>query len=144
MNCLQFERTLADYLEGVRTSEQQAHVSSCSTCSGLLADLDFISAQAASLREFEEPSPRVWSALEAQLRREGLIRQPARPSQPRFAVRWRSLWLVPALGALLIAVIKLYHPVRAGDNQPALKATAARKPAVPSPNSAAAVSLEDK
>jgi len=146
MNCLQFERALPDYLEGARTSEQQAHVSSCSTCSGLLADLDFISAQAAALREFEEPSPRVWNALEAQLRREGLIHQPARPSQPSFGVRWRSAWLVPALAALLIAAgIKLYQPARVGDNQPPVKRAASAQSALTSSGPATiAVSPEDK
>jgi hypothetical protein len=148
MNCLQFERALPDYLEGARTSEQQAHVSSCSTCSGLLADLDFISAQAAALREFDEPSPRVWNALEAQLRREGLIRQPARPSLRSFVVRWRTAWLVPALAALLIAAgIKLYQPARVGDNQPPARPVASAKSTPASSSSATAstaVSQEDK
>jgi len=148
MNCLQFERALPDYLEGARTSEQQAHASSCSTCSGLLADLDFISTEAARLREFEEPSPRVWNALEAQLRREGLIRQPARPMQPSFAPRWRAAWLVPALAALLVAAaIKLYQPARVGDSQEPAKPGVASStaPASASRASAAlAVSPEDK
>jgi hypothetical protein len=146
MNCLQFERALPDYLEGARTSEQQAHVSSCSMCSSLLADLDFISAEAAGLRQFEEPSPRVWNALEAELRREGLIRHPARPSQPSFLVRWRSAWLVPALATLLIAAgIKLYQPARVGDNQPPAKPINSDKPPLVSPSPVtAAVSQEDK
>jgi hypothetical protein len=140
MNCLQFEHTLPEYLEGARSSEQQAHLSSCSTCSNLLADLDYISAQAASLQELQDPSPRVWNVLEAQLRREGLIRQPARPTQPNFFFRWRTAWLVPAAAALVIAAgIKLYHPTRAGDNQPVAKVTA---PSAPAPQPA--VSAEDK
>src|ERR1700688_1862626 len=95
MNCLQFENTLSDYLEGARSSEQQAHLSSCSACSSLLADLNLISAEALSLRELDGPAPHVWNALEAQLRREGLIRQPSRPSLPDFLVRWKTAWLVP-------------------------------------------------
>lgn len=122
MNCLQFENGLPDYLEGSRTAEQQAHLNSCSACSNLLADLDFISSQAVELREFEDPSPRVWNALEAQLRREGLIRKPA-AVQERFSFfRWRNAWLVPVAAALLIAAgVKLFRPTRIGDTQPVAK-----------------------
>jgi predicted anti-sigma-YlaC factor YlaD len=123
MNCPQFENALSDYLEGDATSEQRAHLSSCSACSGLLADLSLISAEASSLRELDGPSDKVWNLLEAQLRREGLIKQPSsRPSQPDFFHRWRTAWLVPVAAALLIAAgIKLYQPAKIGDNQPVAK-----------------------
>ena len=130
MNCLQFENALPNYLEGTHTSEQQAHLNSCPTCSGLLADLNFISEHAASLKELEEPSPRVWNSLEIQLRKEGLIRQPARPMQRRWQFRWSSAWLVPVAAALLVAAgIKLYQPARVGDNQPVAKQVAPATPA---------------
>ncbi len=138
MNCLQFENALSDYLEGDGTSEQRAHLNSCSACSDLLADLSLISSQASSFRELDEPSVRVWNSLEAQLRREGLIKQPSRPSQPDFFHRWRTAWLVPAAAALLIAAgIKLYQPAKIGDNQPVAKNTS-RVQASP------VVSAEDK
>jgi len=122
MNCLQFENALSDYLEGDGTSEQRAHLNSCSTCSSMLADLNLISSEASSLRELDGPSPKVWNSLEAQLRREGLIRQPSRPSQPDFFRRWRTAWLVPVAAALLIAAgIKLYQPAKIGDSQPVAK-----------------------
>jgi len=126
MNCLQFENALPDYLEGARTAEQQAHVESCSVCSSLLADLNLISSQALSLRELEEPSPRVWNSLEIKLRREGLIRQPVhRPMLHSFVSQWRMAWLVPAAAALVIvAGIKLYQPAGIGDNQPVAKQVA--------------------
>ena len=143
MNCLQFERGLPDYLEGGHSSEHQAHLNSCSSCSDLLADLNFISSQASSLRSLDEPSPKVWSRLEATLRQEGLIRQPpvANPSLVDFFSRWRSAWLVPVAAALMIvAGIKLYRPPKAGDNAPIAKQTAPAKPAVRTPES---VSDED-
>ncbi len=143
MNCLQFEKALPEYLEGARTSEQTLHVSACSSCSGLLADLDFISEQAATLRELEEPSPRVWNSLEIQLRQEGLIRQPTRPTQRDWRLRWRNAWLVPVAAALLVAAgIKLYQPAKIGDNQPIAK-QAAPKHAASAPDVAVA-STEDK
>jgi hypothetical protein len=139
MNCLQFENALSDYLEGESTSEQRAHLSSCSACSGLLADLNLISSEASSLRELEGPSDNVWNLLEAQLRREGLIKQPSRPLQPDFFHRWRTAWLVPVAAALLIAAgIKLYQPPKIGDNQPVAKQRTPAAPVVP------VVSAEDK
>jgi hypothetical protein len=139
MNCLQFENALSDYLEGESTSEQRAHLSSCSACSGLLADLNLISSEASSLRELEGPSDNVWNLLEAQLRREGLIKQPSRPLQPDFFHRWRTAWLVPVAAALLIAAgIKLYQPAKIGDNQPVAKQRTPAAPVVP------VVSAEDK
>ena len=139
MNCLQFENALSDYLEGEGTSEQRAHLNSCSACSDLLADLSLISAEASMLRELDEPSVRIWNSLEAQLRKEGLIKQPSRPSQPDFFHRWRTAWLVPVAVALLIAAgIKLYQPAKIGDNQPVAKVAAPRVPVAP------VVSAEDK
>jgi hypothetical protein len=139
MNCVQFENALSEYLEGSHTSEQQAHLNSCSTCSGLLADLDLITAEARLLREFDEPSPKLWGNLEKQLRREGLIRQPARPLLPDFFWRWRTAWLVPVAAALVIAAgIKLYQPTKVGDEQPVAKGVA------PAALAAALVSAEDR
>jgi hypothetical protein len=145
MNCLEFERVLPDYLEGGHTAEQQEHLSACSACASLLADLNFISSQAGLLQDSEDPSPAVWNALEVQLRREGLIhggeiRQvaPARSPLADFFRRRRSVWLVPVAAALLIAAgLKLYQPARVGDTSPVARISA--------PASApAAVSSEDQ
>ena len=139
MNCLQFENALSDYMEGESTSEQRAHLNSCSACSGLFADLNLISSEASSLRDLEGPSDNVWNLLEAQLRREGLIKQPSRPLRPDFFHRWRTAWLVPVAAALLIAAgIKLYQPAKIGDSQPVAKQHIPAAPAVP------VVSAEDK
>jgi len=114
MNCVEFERGLSECVEGSPTSEQQAHLSSCPACSGLLLDLNTIVSQAKLLSEVEDPSPAVWNALEVRLRSEGLIRrseptyQPMRPSPWQ---RWRASWLVPvAAGLAIIAGVKLYRP----------------------------------
>jgi hypothetical protein len=139
MNCLQFENVLSDYMEGDASSEQRAHLNSCSACSDLLADLSLISAEASSLRELDGPSDKVWNLLQAQLRHEGLIKQPSRPSLPDFFHRWRTAWLVPVAAALLIAAgIKLYQPAKIGDNQPVAKQHIPAAPVVP------VVSAEDK
>lgn len=150
MNCVEFERVL---LEDGRTPEQMAHLNSCSACASLVADFDFISSQAKSLVALDEPSPAVWNAIEVQLRREGLIREPQisgpRTSEPRisepridFFRRWRAAWLVPVAAALaLVAVVRLHRPTGAGDNLPVAKQTV-----VQSPNArvTASVSSEDR
>jgi hypothetical protein len=149
MNCLEFERVLPDYLEGSYTPEQQAHLNSCPDCAGLLADLNVISSHARQLQASEDPSPAVWNALEAQLRREGLIqggriRQAgwARFSKADFFRRHRAAWLVPVAAALLIAAgLKLYRPARAGDTSPVARITS---PAPVTPAVSSVVSSEDQ
>lgn len=119
MNCLEFERILPEVLEGGHTTERQAHLNSCPACSNLLADLKDISVQAKTLADSAEPSPRVWNALEAQLRSEGLIRRPAAvPARSPWFLRSKTVWLLPVAAALAIVVgIKLYHPAGAGEKQ---------------------------
>jgi len=68
MTCLEFERDLPECVEGVPSPEQQAHLNSCPTCSGLLLDLNSITSQASLLSAAEEPSAAVWNALEQRLR----------------------------------------------------------------------------
>ena len=117
MNCLEFERILPEVLEGGPTTDRQAHLNSCPACSNLLADLNDISVQAKTLADSAEPSPRLWNAIEAQLRSEGLIRRPAPRPVPWFR-HWQTAWLVPAAAALAILVgIKLYHPAGAGESE---------------------------
>ena len=132
MNCFEFERVLPDYLEGERTVEQQAHLNSCSSCSDLLADLNFISSEARLLQDSADPSPAVWNTLEVQLRREGLIRDAvvreapqARPSLADFFRRRRAVWLVPVAVALVIAGgLKLSRPTGVGDTNPVARVDA--------------------
>src|SRR5262249_4165174 len=116
MTCREFEHVLPEYLEGSHSPEQQAHLKTCAVCSDLLADLNCISSQAALLRETDEPSPRVWNAIEGQLRREGLIHEPALAGTSWHEIfqRWRGAWLIPAAAGLIIAGVKLYHPIHIG------------------------------
>lgn len=131
MTCGEFENVLPEYLEGGHSLEQQAHLKSCAVCADLVADLNLISSQAVLLRESDEPSPRVWNSIEAQLRREGLIHAPvtARPSWHESLLRWRNAWLIPVTAAMIITGLKLYHPSTAGDRE----AVVARQKPAPTP-----------
>jgi hypothetical protein len=119
MNCVDLQRSLAgveDLSAAEQNAEEQAHLKACAACSALVAELDLIASSASELRSTEEPSPRVWNAIEIALRQEGLIRpQTNRPfvvpppvshrSLSSFATGWGWRgWLVPAAAVLLIAV----------------------------------------
>jgi hypothetical protein len=105
MTCVEFQEVLPDVMEGQHNAEQEAHLHSCSACSGLVSDLNLISEQARFLQASEEPSPRVWNRLEIALRQEGLIRQPERDRflVPAFSRRWSPAWLLPVAAILVIA-----------------------------------------
>jgi hypothetical protein len=104
MNCREFQRLLPELMEGAGNAEQEGHVASCSPCSNLVSDLKAISSAARLLQGSEEPSARVWNALELALRQEGLIRQPQPSWASIFAPPrgWRVAWLAPAAAAVLI------------------------------------------
>jgi len=105
MTCVEFQEVLPDIMEGQRNAEHEAHLHSCSVCSGLVSDLNLISEQARFLQASEEPSPRVWNRLEIALRQEGLIRQPGRDRSlvHAFSRRWSPAWLLPVAAILVIA-----------------------------------------
>ena len=135
MDCVGFERGLPECVEGIPTPEQQAHLNSCPTCSGLLADLNAIASQGRLLSDVDEPSPAVWNALEVRLRSEGLIRrsEPAYPPikefKPSLWQRWRASWLVPVAAALaMVAVVKLYHPAGVGNDNSVEKRAPIQQP----------------
>jgi hypothetical protein len=106
MNCAQFQRELPDFLEDGGNEELQSHVKTCGNCSGLVTSLQSIIQEAPFLQASEEPSPRVWNALEIQLRKEKIIREPRASHSllPSLRERWGiAAWLVPAAAAILIA-----------------------------------------
>jgi hypothetical protein len=68
MNCAELQGVLPEIIDGGRSVEQEAHLSSCSACSGLVSDLHLIAQEARTLQASEEPSPRVWNSIEHTLR----------------------------------------------------------------------------
>lgn len=114
MKCNEVRRVLPEMLEGGQDGEFLAHVESCPACAELVSDLKLISAAAAGLAEAEEPAPRVWLRIAAELRSEGLIRepefQPAGPVLVPAKRRWNARWLVPVAAALVAASsYVIYH-----------------------------------
>jgi len=74
MTCEEFRQVLPQLGSG-NSLERVAHLRSCSQCAGLLAALNEIAQQAKQLQASQEPDPRVWRAIEAALRNEGLVRE---------------------------------------------------------------------
>jgi hypothetical protein len=115
MTCSDVERLLPELIDGASEEPQQSdfdlHVSTCAACSDLVSDLKFISIEARQLEATEEPAPRVWVRIAAELRAEGLIRDqesdylPGRPVLlPTTARRrWKGWWMAPIAAAILAA-----------------------------------------
>jgi hypothetical protein len=64
MNCAEFQKILPEYMESGGSVEEQTHLSSCSVCSDLVQDLQYIAEAAKLLLPMEEPSPRVWQGIQ--------------------------------------------------------------------------------
>ncbi len=113
MTCSELQRVLPDVLDDAPTiafpSEVESHVRTCSDCSDLVSDLKLISSQARNLSESDEPAPRVWVRIAAELRAEGLIREPepvlARPHlvPPIPRRRFNAWWLAPVAATIVAA-----------------------------------------
>jgi len=113
MTCSDVQRVLPDFFDdepGARLQPDfQAHLKSCPDCSDLVSDLNLISIESWQLAATDEPAPRVWVRIAAELRAEGIIKEPealsARPvlvpASPRR--RWNALWLAPVAAAILAA-----------------------------------------
>src|ERR1035441_7660180 len=113
MTCSDVQRVLPEVLDGgpngTFATEFETHIKNCPDCSDLVSDLKLIAREAYQWAATDEPSPRVWLGIAAQLRAEGLIREPdAVPARPLrgFASprgRWSAWWLAPVAAALLAA-----------------------------------------
>jgi len=112
MTCSEVERVLPELVDGGSDSafpaDFESHLKSCPACSDLVSDLKLIASEARNLAESEEPAPRVWVRIAAQLREEGLIRDadtrpvlvPASPQRRWTSTAW---WLAPVAAAVLAA-----------------------------------------
>jgi hypothetical protein len=111
MRCSEVQRALPEFLDDAPDvaiqTDFEAHLKSCPDCSDLISDLKLISSEARQLATSEEPAPRVWTRIAAELRAEGLIRDPEStrpvlvPTSPR--QRWSAWWLAPVAVALVAA-----------------------------------------
>jgi hypothetical protein len=136
MTCEEFRRVLPELEGDQQTVEQEEHLKTCSFCSGLIADLNAISAGARLLAEDQEPSPRVWNSIAIALRQEGLIRDPYAPpilSGSRLE-GWRFGWLRPVAIALVAGAALLLVWQRAPRGTPVARQVATAAPILNTPS----------
>jgi hypothetical protein len=108
ITCREFLNYLEPWMEGERPPDAQAHVRTCSHCSGVIKDLEMIHTEARSWDTSEQDAPeRVWTSLRAQLEQEGLIREtiPAAPRTGWFAGLFPRLPRPVLAGAYLAALV---------------------------------------
>jgi hypothetical protein len=88
--CVQFEQALEQQSDDQLSAFAVAHLQDCVHCSLLWSDLESIRTAAQEWgAEDPEPPARVWTALRAQLKAEGLIREPA-AAKPGWLAGWLS------------------------------------------------------
>ncbi|MGH9739682.1 MAG: hypothetical protein ACRD4X_14020 [Candidatus Acidiferrales bacterium] len=131
MDCSQFASRLDEWMNGERSAAARVHARECQQCRTLAEDFGAIvhAARDWSLEDVA-PSPRLWSALRAQLHEEGLIRDAARqvaPSptrQPELVISKSKGWFAglfaggfrPALAGCYLAILIAASIVFVGPN----------------------------
>ena len=106
MTCGDVQSVLPELMESSQNAEFQAHLKSCPGCAQLVSELELIAAESRSLAASEEPPARLWVKIAAELRAEGVIREPEAASAPPVSEirrRWNAWWLVPVAAAVLAA-----------------------------------------
>jgi len=117
MKCSDVDRILPDIIDGTTVDgtrmngdqdlEFQSHLRSCPHCAELVSDLKLIASEARQLSNSEEPAPRVWLRIAAELRAEGIIRESEVAAGPGLVLaprrRWSPFWFAPAAVAILAA-----------------------------------------
>jgi hypothetical protein len=144
ISCKEFQNELAEVMGEEWTPAQQTHLKACTRCSGLVADLEKISAAARALAAADEPHPRVWIQIEASLKAEGLIREDAAVEAHRSRLldilapfRWRSVFVPVAAALVLAAGFFLYNRQNGtGVRRVALKQQSVQPAVIPAPQSA--------
>lgn len=100
--CRRFNLELPAHLEGESRTFVTVHAQECVFCRVLLQDLETVRVAARQLPR-EEPSPRVWANLRAQLRQEGIIRE--KETAWGWLANWRQHVQLAPVGTLACLVI---------------------------------------
>jgi len=110
MDCNQFWNQLERWMEGERTADAHVHLRGCSSCRGLVEDLDSLREAARSTELADvDPPERVWLSLRSQLEHEKLIRPERADWAETFANWFGGIFSAvprPTLaGAYLVALV---------------------------------------
>lgn len=108
MQCKELEAIFASEGLSPLAAEAREHLSSCSRCQDLLADLSAIVVAAKSIPAEVTPPERVWTSLRAQLEAEGVIRETSPVAVPAAMPWWHSLAQLFEPRALATAAAALF------------------------------------
>ncbi len=121
MNCEEFARQSEEWMEGRRTAEARTHAMACERCRAFVEDLDQIRLLAPELSLDVEPPDHLWKHIHSQLKKEGLIQQPA---WTHAAAQWVSVARRPLFAAAAaLALALLTFTVSMRPTRPAAPAT---------------------
>jgi len=67
MDCAAFQDTLPHLMESGADLDDQVHLQECKSCADLVADLQYIAAQAKLLLPLRDPSPQVWENIKSSI-----------------------------------------------------------------------------
>src|SRR5215475_8217055 len=116
MLCKDFEQVIEERGLTQLSEAAQAHAAGCPSCTALVEDFSVILIAAKQIPAEIEPPARVWVALEAQLKAEGVIRQPkiatlgeTRPWWKSFGTSIRGRMLATAGIAALVLIAGVYR-----------------------------------
>jgi hypothetical protein len=128
LDCNGFAAQLSDYLEGELSggarAQMAAHASACDGCGALLADLNLLRHDAASLPAFA-PSRDLWAGIAERIDQTVVVPMDA----PRFARPLRRTWMHPrpavAAAALVVVTAGITHLLTRASLSSSAVATAA-------------------
>jgi hypothetical protein len=69
-DCDEFQQQLPEFFDSEQDLSAHAHLQTCTNCSSLVRDLEYIAAQAKLLLPIHDPSPAVWENIQDALSRE--------------------------------------------------------------------------
>jgi hypothetical protein len=106
MNCAEFQKILPEYMERGGSAAEREHLRSCTVCSDLVQDLQYIAEAAKLLLPMEEPPSRVWQGIQQSLEKEGIVRPARGPERIKpFLVTARSTWIWRTAVVVVLAVL---------------------------------------
>ena len=122
MKCAEFHKELPNMFETGQPVNHE-HLQSCSNCSSLVQDLNYIAEQAKLLLPMHDPSPRVWNNIQTSLEKDGLAKPDRMPlpghmiSTSKKNKQFPALGWAAALAAALLVALALFQSNKSTDQQ---------------------------
>lgn len=70
LECAEFQQQLPEIFDSGISVADHPHLKTCTRCSSLVQDLEYIAAQAKLIMPIHDPSPAVWENIQSSLQQE--------------------------------------------------------------------------